>query len=430
MAQPDPPAGWVPGPTFLAGSTAAAGLILLAVMTRRPDLFVLVLPLLGVTVWSLLTRPTGIPQARTAIAQDAPEESSAVAWTASLTGARGAEQWHVVVATSERVTWDDQRRSVTRLLDGDADTSSLTFALQRWGPATIGASEVVATSPWAGFVWGPVHLPGQEVRGVPRTDPFSGRAPVPHPVGLVGPNRSRRFGEGAEFADIRPFRPGDKLRTIHWPVTSRTGQLHVRTSYAEQDAQVHLVLDASVDVGGRDDSATSLDLGLRACASLSQYFLRRGDRVGLDVIGAVGRPQVPLSLGDRQHRRVLDVLSQVRVGRLTDRQPDRVRLHAGPGAMVFLISPLMGDFAAKVAADLARRGLAVVVIDCLPADPASLAGDAWDAVALRIRMLERSVEIDELGTHGIPVNPWRGPGSLDAVLQVLARRPPARMRAR
>lgn len=420
---------WVPSGTFLAGATAAIGLAGLAVLTGRADILVLALPLIVVATWSYAARPSGAPSAVTSVASRTPAEQESTRWSAQLRHGDGAEQWHVVIDPTPGVVWDRGQHTATSLPTTSEDQIDLTFALRRWGPAETGSAEIIATSPWAAYVWGPAHLPGADLRGLPRTLPFTGRAPIPHPIGLVGPNRSSRPGDGAEFADIRPFRPGDKLRTIHWPVTTRTGALHVRTSYAEQDAEVVLVLDASIEISGHGTD-TSLDLGLRACASLSAYFLGRGDRVGLDVIGTGTLRHVPVSLGSRQQHRVLDTLSRVHVGRYTDARPELVRLRLAPGCTVFLVSPLFTELGAAVAADLARRGLQVVVIDCLPDDLTTPDDDVWDQLALRVRTLERQRELDGLALHGVPITRWQGPGSLDAALQVLGRRPLARVRAR
>lgn len=418
--------GWVVGPTLLTGATVAIGLVALAVLSGRTDLLVLALPLVIVSTWAYAGRPTQRSSAVVHLPARSRPEHASTRWSAELVDAAGAEQWHVAFEPTPGVLWDGGRNAASDAVADGTSRIDLTFALERWGPAGLGAAQIVATSPWAGFVWGPARVPGFDMRGTPHAEPFTGRAPVPHPVGLVGANRSARFGDGTEFADIRPFRPGDKLRTVHWPVTTRTGELHVRTSYAEQDAEVVLVLDASVDVGGQGTAPSSLDLGLRACASLSQYFLERGDRVQLDVVGAELFHHVPVSLGNRQLHRILDTLSRVAVGRASGARPERVRIKASYGATVLLVSPLLGDLGFSVAAGLARRGLQVIVVDCMPADLTSPDDDALDLLALRMRMLERDIEVDGLAVHGVPVAPWQGPGSLDAVLRAAARRPAAR----
>ena len=77
--------------------------------------------------------------------------------------------------------------------------------------------------------------PGAATAGVrsdcprPRWSPSPRPAPsrsgeTPHPVGLIGQNRSRRGGDGSEFFAIRPFQPGDRLRRVNWRTTLRTGR--------------------------------------------------------------------------------------------------------------------------------------------------------------------------------------------------------------
>uniref|UniRef100_UPI003899093F hypothetical protein n=1 Tax=Ornithinicoccus halotolerans TaxID=1748220 RepID=UPI003899093F len=56
---------WAPTHSHVRALLAVAAAALGALLLRRPDLVVLVLPLLGVLVWSVLTRPEGpAPRAR------------------------------------------------------------------------------------------------------------------------------------------------------------------------------------------------------------------------------------------------------------------------------------------------------------------------------------------------------------------------------
>ena len=58
--------------------------------------------------------------------------------------------------------------------------------------------------------------------------------------------------------------------------------------------------------------------------------------------------------------------------------------------------------------------------DAVP-EPARAAGSPA-SVAWRMRLLERQMQLTELTRRGVPVVPWRGPGTLDEVLRRLARR--------
>ena len=40
---------------------------------------------------------------------------------------------------------------------------------------------------------------------------------------LAGAYRSQFRGQGMEFSELRPYQPGDDIRTIDWNVTARTG---------------------------------------------------------------------------------------------------------------------------------------------------------------------------------------------------------------
>jgi len=62
---------------------------------------------------------------------------------------------------------------------------------------------------------------------------------------LRGERRSKRRGEGTEFADHRPYVIGDDLRFVDWNIYGRLDQLFVKLFLEEQDLTVHLLVDAS-----------------------------------------------------------------------------------------------------------------------------------------------------------------------------------------
>ena len=96
---------------------------------------------------------------------------------------------------------------------------------------------------------------------------------------LLGLHGSRHRGDGSEFDDIREYRPGDRPRRIHWRTSARTGRLHVRTTYADNDTEVVLLVDAFGNLPGSPDG--SLTRTVRAAASIAAWCTRNGDRVGL-----------------------------------------------------------------------------------------------------------------------------------------------------
>ena len=260
---------------------------------------------------------------------------------------------------------------------------------------------------------------------------FTSSAALPHPVGLVGQHRSTRVGGGTELAEIRPFRTGDRLRRIHWPVSLRTGALHVTTTYADQDAEVRLVLDAIRDLGERDletGRRSSLDVAVEAAGAVAAHYLTTGDRVGLSVLGGAGVVEVPAVGGHHQLARVLLGLGRAEPSRGTvgEERALRAQLRRSipPGAFVVLLSALVSAEPLAHAVRLARSGHAVVVVDTLPPElarrrrrpttPCARSTGVEDArlarLVWRLRLLDREREAHQCAMAGVPVIAWRGPG--------------------
>ncbi len=73
-------------------------------------------------------------------------------------------------------------------------------------------------------------------------------------------------------------------------------------------------------------------------------------------------------------------------------------------------------------ASLQRSGASVVVIDTWGEREVGPDRLALPGLAARMQKIERDDRLERLAALGCPVVPWRGPGTLDTVLQQLARR--------
>ncbi len=411
---------------LLAGLGATASVLL-----QRPDVLVLSVPFVIIAVWSTLARPRRTPRHSQVLSQRSLREGDTVTWGARVEPVEGIEEAATVLraAPYSRLEPEGGQRSVFVPADqigpGMLHIGTGVRSL-RWGAREIGPGMVAATSAWGAYRWGPVEFPPLRLTTVPLPSAFDTRAPAPHPRGLVGLHRSARPGDGSEFATIRPFQVGDRLRRIHWARSLRAGELHVTSSYADEDSHVALIVDAYHELGtseGIDGASSTLDLSVRAAGAVAEHFLHGGDRVSLRVVGDARATRVPAASGRRHLLRVLDSLAAIEPG--TDAAPDeltvsRLQLGLGAGTLVVMMSPLVSPEALAQAALLAHRGLTVVVIDAMVSDaaprPDGLAEYAW-----RIRMLERDQEIRTVQRSGVPVVPWRGPGSLDQVLRQLGQ---------
>lgn len=450
------PGRWRPTHAHARAVLVGAGGLLLALLTGRPDLVLVVAPLVLVAVWGMLARPQGRPEGRLRLSRTVLGESEEGHVITEIRGLGGADTASSQVMPSPWTVRRPDHGARTVMAPGGKrgglpeegqDVRIITGVdPERWGVHRVGPAAAGALGPWGSWVWGPVPLDACTLRAVPDPDLFESSAPAPHPRGLIGRHRSVRPGEGAEFDTVRPFRWGDRLRRIHWARSSRSSELHVTASHADQDIHLALLLDAQEDLVPPCSSVTdqggaaapsSLDRAVRSTAAISEHFARAGDRVSLQVLPA-GRlrqfGRVPPGTGIRQARRILDVLSHVSPA--VERSPDlsRIRLGLTPGTLVVLVSALLSEAAVLRAAALVRSGLTVVIVDVLGDQAAAAPGaseggpeayvNGGDAAPLawRLRMLERQDEVRRLRGAGVAVVPWRGPGSLDAVLRLLARR--------
>lgn len=417
--------GWRPTHAHLRATAVGFGLLVAGVVLARPDLVVLSTPLVVVAFWADLARPSAEPTVTTTTSALTVYEGEEFTWAVRVSDVPGLQR---VAAVLRPQRWLDvePEDGVLAEADGTGPTeASVAMRTTRWGRRTLADPAVAAYGAWNAWRWGPVTVPGLRLTALPLTVPHDSAAPAPHPRGLVGMERARRPGDGTEFAKVRPFQPGDRLRHIQWPVSARTGQLHVTATYADEDARVVVLVDAIRDLGasrGVEDSRSSMDITARSASAIAEHFLRRGDRVELRVFGAWRASRVPAGSGLRQLRKILDTLSVIRPGTARGEKTWTDRQALGAGTLALMLSPLVDPAATDQVATLVRAGIVVVVVDTFPEEATVTTDDERSALAWRVRMLERRLELHRLTALGVPVVRWSGPQSLDRVLRDLSRR--------
>jgi uncharacterized protein (DUF58 family) len=418
---------WRPSTALVRAGLGSASLCAGAVALGRPDLLVLAAPLLAHAVGAVVRRPTTVPRAAARLGSSFVREGDGTTVRVTVDAADEVEHAVFAMMPHRHVAARPANGVVGATDPGRASRRELLVAAAglRWGRRTVGDGLVAATTPWAGYQWGPVPVETADLTVLPQPGLFDSRTPSPHPIGLVGQHPARRRGDGSEFESIRPFQPGDRLRRVQWRVSLRTGTLHVTTTVAEEDASVLLLVDSGVEVGrsgGVRGSSSTLDVAVRASAAVAEHYLIRGDRVGLRVLGGTGRNAVHTAAGRRHLRRVLDTLARVVPGENRDLDPARMRFDAPAGSIVLVFSPMLSQVPVLATTTLAARGLDVVVVDCLPEEVDLGEDDERLALAWRMRLIEREALLARVRRTGIPVVAWRGPGTLDEVLRRLGRR--------
>jgi uncharacterized protein (DUF58 family) len=409
-------------------ATAVAAVVTLAsIALGRPDLLVLAAPFGLLCALGAAHAPRSGVSAKVQLADHWLHEGQSTRLRIIPSGARDLEQVTVTLAVPAFVVPQPPTGSLAVTSRAGRDPAiEFRVSPRRWGVRSTGTAMLAATSPWGGYRWGPQRLPEAQVVALPEARTFTS-GETPHPVGLIGQNRSRRGGDGSEFFAIRPFQPGDRLRRVNWRTTLRTGEVHAVGTTAQEDSSVLLLLDATSDVGasaGVDGEASTLDVGVRAASALAAHHIQVGDRVALRVLGRTNQALGPGS-GARHQRRLQELLAQVQPGWPDLLGARHLRFRAGAGTVIVVLTPMLTPEVTTVMVTLSQRGLTVVVVDTLTPDilpeparnPRTAARLAW-----RLRLVERQMQITEVTRRGIPVVLWHGPGTLDEVLRRLARR--------
>jgi uncharacterized protein (DUF58 family) len=170
---------------------------------------------------------------------------------------------------------------------------------------------------------------------------------------------------------VRPYAPGDSFNRIHWRSTARHGEIQVKEFEVEQTADAWIFLDLERSVqGGRGEEST-VEVGVRAAASIADKALLENRALGMTVNGH-RQAILPADRGGRQHLKVMQLLAAVDGDGTTPLAESLIaaagRLRRGMTAIV--ITPSVDRTWIRPLAALRTRGISsvVVTLDAAAAD--------------------------------------------------------------
>jgi uncharacterized protein (DUF58 family) len=153
-------------------------------------------------------------------------------------------------------------------------------------------------------------------------------------------------GRGMAFDEVRPYQPGDEVRSIDWNVTARMGEPFVKRYVEERELTVMLVVDASASFDFGSVDRFKRDLAAELAAVLAFAATTNNDKVGLLIF----TDQVELFIPPRKGRRhvlrlVREMLAFAPQGRGTDIRLalDTINHVLKRRAIVFLVSDFLAD---------------------------------------------------------------------------------------
>ena len=163
---------------------------------------------------------------------------------------------------------------------------------------------------------------------------------------MTGLHKSPYHGFSVEFAEHRPYNPGDELRHVDWKVYAKTDRHYVKQFEEETNLRHYVVLDTSTSMRYRHSAALSkLEYGAYLAAALHYLMVKQRDATGLitfdESIHTLMSPKSTASY----LRQIL-----VKLERITADAPERRRTSAASAL-------------SEVAERIARRSLVVIITD-------------------------------------------------------------------
>lgn len=281
---------------------------------------------------------------------------------------------------------------------------SLPLEAVRWGRHDLGSLHLRARRP-GGLL---VHDLEVALPGVVRVLPAASRLDVllhpAQPRAAAGAHLARHRGTGTDFADLRPYAPGDRLRDVSWAATARSGEPWVVVHHPERTGSLVLALDGFTEVGV---PAGALDRAARIAWSIARHHLAVGDRVGLLATGPTPRWLTPTA-GRRAQWLVLDALLRADPAVSVRRRPvdpARMELAVPPDALVVGVSALQSDAFVAAMAHHRRLGRPTSVVAVELADLLPPAGDAAERAARQLWATEVDGRRGALARAGVRTVP-------------------------
>ena len=221
------------------------------------------------------------------------------------------------------------------------------------------------------------------------------------PRAVAGMHVSRIRGPGTDFAELRPYQPGDRLRDLSWATSARHGAPWVTVRHSERTGTVLLLLDAVFS--DERGSTEALARAARAAWAVASVHLRAQDRVGL-----LARGRTTAWLPPRGGRRARWLLLEelLAVGGAADDlrlRPRRDRRAVvPPDALIVALTGLRSQGFTQELLHYRRAGhtAAALVIDT--ADLLSDGAGPVEAAARRIWLAQREAERHALERGGVP----------------------------
>ena len=212
---------------------------------------------------------------------------------------------------------------------------------------------------------------------------------------LAGEYAAAFRGRGIEFAELRPYAPGDEVRSIDWKATARLRQPVVRRYVEEREQTVLLLVDLSGSAGFAASGPSVANRAIEIAGVLGFAAAAANDLVGAIAFANQINFSIPPAKGSQHVLRIVrDLLAQPVAGRT---ELARAFQHAGR---------LMR-----------RRGVVIIISDFIAVHPDHSWEPSLSQLALRHDVVAICIrDAEESRLPAAPLATWSGAERGDTVL--------------
>lgn len=418
---------------------------LAAIGTRRPELLGLAAPFLMAVVGSLILYKPPDLTANLRLGTDRLVEGASTTVFVEVASTTGLQRVEIELTLGARLVADGTTRAVTSVAPGKSSFVGFGITAEEWGLAAINGITIRTTDRFGLFggyldfiTNDTIRISLPEERGQLALEAERFRS-------IVGSHLSNDRGQGQEIADIRPYQPGDSMKSINWRISNRRQEPWVTLRHPDRSTTMVVVVDAHE--GDTDHQRAMQRRSANAALSLARSHLAMHDQVGVLVVGHTLR-WLPPKLGRNHLFHIADSLIA-----LSNAPEASLRLYRPPAvasipseAIVVAVTPLLDPLMTALIAELRSRGnpVSALVPGIDEQAPRRLSAASVQQLNLgalssryrhadesrRLALLEQRIGMQSLRERGVAIVPWPSDEPVANVVRTLHRLRQSMTRAR
>jgi uncharacterized protein (DUF58 family) len=128
---------------------------------------------------------------------------------------------------------------------------------------------------------------------------------------ISGLHKSPYHGFSIEFAEYRPYSPGDDLRHFDWKVLAKSERKYVKKYHSETNMQAHVLLDCSASMGF-GEPVSKLHYGQAIAAAMAHLMVMQQDAAGVAIFADKILDYLPPRASMRHYQDITRVLANAK----------------------------------------------------------------------------------------------------------------------